>query len=524
MNEIQESSEVVTEFRLSKKKLILNLIKLIPKMKKIRKRAEEILLETEPLKLEVKAPTSENIQKDLENICKVPHRRIGTEEAHEIEDFLVSKCKELGLESVNKEPVEVINWKATNWKLTISIKGKEIVVPCFYVLNTGFTPDNGITAPLVYVGSGKEKDFKKIDVSDKIVVADIEFPTLPLGKLIKLTKLFYVSDPTNSINDTTDLILTFVLSNFPPQALGGKRREDSVYWRAFDRGALGLVLILRDYPSNINSHWGPYDGVMKPIPALYVGKYDGVKVRELAQEENAQCTIILEGIKEPSIAHNIWGILPGNSEEMIMISSHHDSAFKGASEDGTGVAMVLAQLRAWAKIPEKERPRSILFCLSAGHLYGGIGAETFARKYKDTLMKNVLVDLNLEHMCAKEVVEDPKTHDFKITNNLSIGALFISRNEHLVAPVIKVCRDYNIERMLLIPDNFFATPPIGEAGHFVTQADLKVIHWIRSPYYLLTAEDTLDKIDVDKLHSTAQCVSDLINSLMILSREKYYNS
>ena len=203
--------------------------------------------------------------------------------------------------------------------------------------------------------------------------------------MIKLAKLFYVSDPSNLIDDTTELILTFVLSNFPPQALGGKRREDSMYWRAFDRGALGLILILRDYPSNINSHWGPYDGVMKPIPALYVGKYDGVRVRELAQEENAQCTIILEGFKEASVAHNIWGILPGNSEEMIMISSHHDSAFKGASEDGTGVAMVLAQLRAWSNVPKEERPRSLLFCLSAGHLYGGIGAETFDRKNNDNI-------------------------------------------------------------------------------------------------------------------------------------------
>ena len=521
MNEIQESSEPVTEFRLSKKKFLLNLIKLIPKMKKIRKKAEQIILEAEPPKLNAEAPTSEKIQEDLEDICKVPHRRIGTKQAHEIEDFLVSKCKELGLESVKKEPFEVINWSAKNWKLTISTEKDEIEVPCFYVLNTGFTSGNGLTAPLIYIGTGKRKDFKEVDVKGKIAVADIECPTLPLGKLIKLAKLYYVSDPTNTIDKTTELILTFVLTNFPPQALGGKRREDSVYWRAYDRGALGLILILRDYPSNINSHWGPYDGVMKPIPALYVGKYDGIKVRELAKEENAQSTIILEGFAEPSIAHNIWGILPGNSEEMIMISTHHDSAFKGASEDGTGVAMVLAQLRAWAKIPKIERPRTLLFCLTAGHLYGGIGAEIFAHKYKDTLIKDVLVDLNLEHMCAKEVVEDPKTHDFKITNNLSIGAIFISRNENLVAPVIKVCRDYNVERMLLIPDNFFATPPIGEAGHFATQADLNVIHWIRSPYYLLTAEDTLDKVDIAQLHSTAQCISDLIASLMYIPK-KYY--
>jgi len=42
MNETQESPEAVTEFRLSKKKFLLNLIKLIPKMKKIGKKAEEI--------------------------------------------------------------------------------------------------------------------------------------------------------------------------------------------------------------------------------------------------------------------------------------------------------------------------------------------------------------------------------------------------------------------------------------------------------------------------------------------------
>ncbi|MFW9938628.1 MAG: M28 family peptidase [Candidatus Thorarchaeota archaeon] len=521
MSEIQEQSESVTEFRLSKKKFLFNLIKLIPKMRRVRKRVERILSDTKVPSLEVKAPSAEAIQKDLEDICKVPHRRIGTNEAHQIENFLVSKLKELGLESLKKEPIDVINWTASKWKLLISSNGNQIEIPCFYVLNTGFTNGEGITAPLVYVGTGQIKDFKGVDVQGKIVVADIECPTLPLGKLIKLAKLYYVSDPSNSIDSTTKLILTFVLSNMPPQALGGKRREDSVYWRAFDRGALGLILILRDYPSNINSHWGPYDGVMKPIPALYVGKYDGIKVRELAQENSSLGTIILEGVQEPAIAHNIWGILPGRSEEMIMISSHHDSAFKGASEDGTGVAMVLAQLRAWSKVPKNDRPRSLLFCLSAGHLYGGIGAEAFARKYRTTILKDVLVDVNLEHLCAKEVEEDPETHNFKFTNNLAMGAVFLSQNENLVAPVVKVCKDYNIDKMMLIPDNFFATPPIGEAGHFATKADLKVIHWIRSPYYLLTAEDTLDKIDLDKLHSTAQCVTDLINLLMILPKAKF---
>jgi hypothetical protein len=234
----------------------------------------------------------------------------------------------------------------------------------------------------------------------------------------------------------------------------------------------------------------------------------------LAQKDNSQATIILNGFKEPSTASNIIGILPGQSEEIIMISSHHDSAFQGASEDGTGVAMVLAQLRAWSKIPKEKRPKSILFILTAGHLYGGIGAELFARKYKDNLLKKVIVDINLEHMCAKEVIEDQETHNYRFTNQLATGAVFLTHNETLIAHTIKAFEEHKIERMILIPEHFFATPAIGEAGHFASHSDLKIIHWIRSPYYLLTAEDTLDKIDMGKLGPEAQCVTDLINSLM----------
>jgi len=521
MQETIEKDEVLTEFTLSKKKVVINLLKLIPKMKKTRKRAEEIITNIKEPEKRVIAPDMETIRSDLEKICNVPHRRIGTKNAHEIESFLEETLKNIGIQDVKKEEFDLINWSATKWKLTVTNNGETMDVPCFYVLNTEFTGNEGITAPLIYIGAGTKKDFKKTDVKDKIVVADIVFPTLPLGKLVKLVKTYYVSDPTGAINEDSEIVLTFVLENFPPQALGAGPREDSVYWRAVRNGALGLVLILKDYPSNVNSHWGPYDGSMKPLPALYVGKYDGIKVREIAQSNQAQGTLILEGSKEPTIAHNIWGTLPGQSEESILVSSHHDSAFEGASEDGTGVAQVLAQARAWSKIPKENRPKTLVFLLTAGHLYGGKGAELFARKYKNTLLKNVLVDVNLEHMCAKEVDEDPETKDFNLTGNLALGCVFLSRNDVLIAHTIKAFREHEIENMLLIPDNFFATPPIGEAGHLAVHGDLKVIHWIRSPYYLLTGEDTMDKIDMSKLSPTAQCVSDLINSLMQLPREDF---
>ena len=517
MDQMGTNSEPPIEFTFDRKKIIANLMDLIPKMKELRENVEVILPTLQKPKLQVLAPDSNTIENDLKKICSVPHRRIGTEQAHEIENYLEKTCKELGLDNVKKETFEVTNWVGTDWKLSIKANNETFEIPCFYVLNTEFTDKKGITAPLVYIGAGSKKDIKKKDIKGKIVVADIEFPTFPVGKIIKMAEPYYVADPTNTMDETTEIILTFVQSNFLPQTLGGKPREDSVYWRAVRGGALGLILILRDAPTNINSHWGPYDGSMKPVPALYVGKYDGEKVRELCKTENSQGTIILNGYKENSTANNIWGILPGQSEEMIMVSTHTDSAFEGASEDGIGVAMVLAQLRAWSKIPKEDRQKSILFVLTAGHLYGGKGAELFAKKYRDNLLKKVIVDVNLEHMCAKEVEEDPETHNYKFTNNLAIGAMFLSHDETLVAHTVKAIKEHNIERMILIPENFFNTPPIGEAGHFTTHSDLKIIHWIRNPYYLLTAEDTLDKIAMEKLHPTAQCVTDIINSLMQLS-------
>ncbi len=79
----------------------------------------------------------------LEQICKYPHRRIGTNYAHEIEDFLFAKFKEFGLETVKKERLDLIDWSVTNWKLIIQKGNEPIEIPCFYVLNTGFTDKNG---------------------------------------------------------------------------------------------------------------------------------------------------------------------------------------------------------------------------------------------------------------------------------------------------------------------------------------------------------------------------------------------
>jgi len=521
MDEVQDEFEPTPEFHITVRRFFFHLLRIWPGILWLRRKAWKKAKKLEVLSVSLQIPTSREIFEHLKKVCEPPHRRIGTPEAHKIEDYLVNTFKTAGLEQVTKQKVKITLWQATNWKLLVTIGEKTQEIPSFYVLNTGFTDTKGITAPLIYVGKGRPKDFKKKNVKGKIVVGDIDFPILPYGALAKLFG-YYISDPTNIITRKSKGVMTFARMNFPHQSLGGEPRiKESIYWQAVEHGAVGIILILKGHPTNTNTHWGPYDGVMKPIPGLYVGNYDGEELRELVQSGEASGTIILEGNQSPAVAHNIYGILPGQSEEMILVSTHHDSAFKGASEDGTGVAMVLAQLEAWSKIPRSARPRSLLFLITAGHLYAGIGAETFARSHRKDLLKRVLVDVNLEHLCAKHAIDDPTTHEFLITDDLAPGVIFVSRKELLLAAVIKMCQDHSIENLFVIPDNFFGTMPIGEAGHLMAQGKLNVIHWIRSPYYLLTAEDTLDKVAIEKLSPTAKAVADLLKILMVLPKERF---
>ena len=208
MDQTGTNSEPPVEFNFDRKKIIANLMDLIPKMKELRENVEVIVPTLQKPKLQVLAPDSNTIENDLKKVCSVPHRRIGTEHAHKIENYLEKACKELGLDNVKKETFEVTNWVGTDWKLSIKANNEIFEIPCFYVLNTEFTDKKGITAPLVYIGAGSKKDIKKKDIKGKIVVADIEFPTFPVGKIIKMAEPYYVADPTNTMDETTEIILT----------------------------------------------------------------------------------------------------------------------------------------------------------------------------------------------------------------------------------------------------------------------------------------------------------------------------
>jgi hypothetical protein len=457
----------------------------------------------------VTVPESELIYSWIEGLCGTPHRRPGTAEGYRAEQWVCDRLREFGLEQVTMDPIPLTVWTAEKWSLTVPGE----TVPSFFVVNTGFTGAEGVTAPLVFVGTGAAKDFERVNVSGKIVVADVSFPLLPTGILMKAMKArYFLSDPDGWVTLGSRQYLNFARQNFMGGDTAETAPEDDVYWQAFRRGAKGICLILRDQPSNSNTHYGPYDGIMKPLPGLWIGKRDGVRLRELAKQ-GTEATLVLEGRTTPGVTHNVWGVLPGQSTDVILVTSHHDSPFQGAVEDGSGVALVLAQAWAWSRAPREQRPKTMVFVLDAGHFYGSIGADTFASAHQDILARARIL-ITLEHLAAKEV--EARGDAYAPTGRLAFTVMFTSPEPTTVASVIKALRTKPVKVTASIPADFFGPGPISDALGYVLAAGMPVVSWIGCPYYLLDQGDTLDKVEKAALKPICETVTEIVKTHMAM--------
>jgi len=481
-----------------------------------------------PAVTEEYVPSNAQIYGWVEGICATDHRRIGSPESKTAMATLTGWLRDImgpqGI--VYDEPFDLdAVYTATDWGLAVDSGTGFESFDAFYAVNTGMTLENpnGSTAtgPMIWAGDGSPDAFDALgNIQGKVVVAECEFSNLPLGFIDMLFNGGYSkSDPENWINLLTSLPMTFTRSNFPAEYLDEDHYDDSVYWQAHDRGAAGLVLIMKNHPGDINTHWGPYDGRMRPMPCMWVSSHKAEKIKQLA-ESGATAKVSITGEVKPGEGHNIYAVLPANepvegdlSEEIILISTHHDSCFKGATEDGTGVAMVLAQAAYWSRIEKREK--NIVFVFTDGHHYRGTGAERFAHDHLNDIMAHTIININLEHLAAKGV-EENDSGKLIVQDHGALTTIFINESPTAIAATGRMLERAQPDRTVAIHSTLLGNVPPGESGHFHVVAGIDFIHWIGYPVYLLTAEDTLDKVDRTILSPLARAATELTATFMML--------
>ena len=412
-------------------------------------------------------PTEEQIYGWIQAVFDRGIRRPGYPADRWSEQHCIERFQALGLENVRQEPVELPCWEPRQASLHVTAGGQALDLPCFPLPHSA--PTSTLDAPLVpFDPAAPER------VQGAIAVCTVPLMRMPHTALAGLGSWHY--DPESSFSQSV-------------QVLPFGREIMDVMEPAMAAGAAGFVGVLAGYPGDSHDYYVPYDAVERPIPGVWVSGSDGARLNDMAAVGPVSARLIVDAVREMITTHNVVAELPGADDEIVIIGSHHDGPWSSAVEDGSGIALVLAQAEYWSRVPREERPHRLVFLLNSGHMAGGAGVKAFIEAHADELASTVL-EVHLEHAANEFAEVDGR---LQATGYPEARWWFTSRIPRLEAAVRSAIEAEDIRRSLLLPPTAFGARPTTDGGDFYL-AGVPIMNFLAAPFYLFDSCDTMDKI------------------------------
>lgn len=443
--------------------------------------------------------SSREMMEWISTLASFGPRRAGSEAGHRAEDWLLAQLTAFGLGGVHKEPIVVEAYTPRETRLEVN--GTSFAAQ--WIPYCKYTAAEGIEAPLAYADSNAL--FASGDWAGKIVVTEIGFPLLDVALISRFS--LGKNDPDDSLKDVKHPA-TWV------------RLGWHLYRKAFERGAVGFVGILRDQPGGSYQMYAPYgfkeaDILDKPLPGVWVSRNDGAQLKSLATA-GATARLLHVGERGPSQTHNVIAEIPGRTDEAVVLHCHHDSPFASPVEDASGCAVILAVARWFATRPTPRR--KIIVLLTAGHFYGSIGTRRFIADHAHDVVPKVALELTVEHI-AKEAIEDSSGALVESGRAEGTG-VFVPFNQAMVDLVRSNVEDNAVDRAFLLPPEGPLGPyPPTDGGDWY-EAGVPLVNFISNPVYLLNAEDALSWVMEPRLAKMAGAVAGIVEGSEQLSREQ----
>jgi len=389
----------------------------------------------------------------------------------------------VGISGVQREEVPLRRWRARRWSLAVA--GAEVeTLSC--VAYSGATPPGGTTGrlsatpaagviglvdvPVLSVGAG---EFDALDWAPG-------GPPHPAGY-----------DPTRRFERTW-------LSQDPMRD-------------ALDRfaaaGAAGLVLVV-DQPGHVlRAPYLLYDGVHRGIPALFVSRAAGIRLHR-ALDAGLDARLVLEAEVDEVATPNLVGLIPGRSDELVVLHSHTDGT-NGIEDNGPEA--ILAMAHYLTRLPSHELPRSVLVLLSTGHFASSQawGVEAFLAAHRDDLGPRIAAAVTLEHLGARATGSGDAGHEFGCAFTSPHPALIDATRRTLLRAAVTEAR---VVRPYLPGPGGHAPDPMtwpADGAPFWHTAGLPATNLITGPGYLFDAAPVMDHIDVDALRRQAIAFTEL---------------
>jgi hypothetical protein len=435
-------------------------------------------------------------------------RATGTPVHDRYVDSLATRLEQVGVQQVHKEGVPLKRWEPSRW--TLEVVGRPGALPvAAYIPYSGQTPAQGIEATLVLGATG---------LTDQPPTTPTGAPSVPSDKQIVL----FDNIPKPLATGLFDA-LDYGTPHHPP----GYTPAD-VYNRAWiaqpngqldqlsSAGFAGAICIL-DLPAEAaQGMYMPYDGKLRNLPALFVDRDTGALLRQVALGAGS-VRLTLEATVESVSTPNLVGIIPGQSDELVILQSHHDGT-NGVEDNGPEAIVAMCQYLT--RLPRCALPRTVLVVLSTGHFADGdLGTKAFVARHHDDLIARSVAAVTVEHLGALEWLPGPDG-SYGLTGKYEFGGVFASPCQvyvNLMRAALqraRVTEDRVMRPWVPTPDRqeAFAWPGDGEA--FWTMGSLAAGNFITGPSYLLNGGMAVaDMIDVPAMRRQSIAFLDLLLQL-----------
>ncbi len=296
--------------------------------------------------------------------------------------YMTDELERLGM-TIKRFPYTLpTDWRPESWSAGyVSSAGAKIeLLTAFPISGTPGTPAQGLTAEVVWLGTGAEADFIGREVKGKAVV---------------------------------------IYSTFVPGGRSHSASDRSGLFNANSRAQrMGAAMVINVIAVPGNGMFQPEDALTK-IPHITVSQDEGFALRDrLGKGETITVTLNLNipPLTNIPVEYTI-ATLPGVSEEEINLQIHTDNYFQGATDNNSGMAAALELARHYAARPKEKRPRTLTFLMFPDHHHGEVAHRMKGGIDQTYDWSKVALKLTVEH--PSETLLYMYNSDLTATNAMS---------------------------------------------------------------------------------------------------------
>ena len=351
--------------------------------------------------------------------------------------LLENELKQCGLTGIQKDSITYNRWftshESSKGDWTLAIEGEDVRVASYWP-NSGSTGETGITAPLIFY----DDENPPASIEGKIVVFEIPLLPDPLPPMFDVYSGFeYVTQDDTHPTDSFSLKQWYNVAY--PGLFGG-------YNDILKEGkAAGGLVISEMGPARASGiYMLPYESSQFEVPALYLDRVSGSKVKEAALK-GLTATLKLLAKREEAEPFFLSGFLPGKhygkeNDEIVLLLTHTDGP--NVTQENGALGM-LAVIHYFSHIPQEERPRTLLVVLDPQHYMPGRHAVDWFELHPEPAGK-IVASMGIEHLGQLEYRE--KGDDFFPTGKPEVTRLFVQDNDYLIETAITAVKEMQLPR------------------------------------------------------------------------------